>query len=1154
MDNTSVHDESFNEFDNVESLIEDHTIPSNDNDAGTIPEDTHSEFDYQVSDDLQDESDMEEPVTSEDLGDLDNTQVDPIDCDEESESESEVTDVRDLDSQTISGGDEGQIVSQVHPVQVHNITTSNQPDFEAPECGSQEDFSDVATEHLDQEYTNICESQIDKCDVEKVVESKIETVSKKSIAALDRKESDGTSFWSYSARNSVVSMLDSNHESKEHDTVEGAEIESPRKILQKKRSSLSHKPDIVRVFEKKSIQQNGDVHEFQKVMCGLKHVEDQTFDIRKVSQQPESNSDMESVSNANKKPSVIATETIKESNKAEDKGKRSINSAKKASDMKVDLIQDAVEKDLLVSKTKIKEDKSSTLNKKKQSNKTVVKPPSRVPTQEKEGDKENKNVKLKKTSSKSSNLVNTKSKTSLDAVAKTTSKAENDPSSQNKITKSTRKVGNAIENSKDNLKGKSVGKDKSLNKTNVKSKQSDKDIPSIEKPVSPDIISSHKKSNRKDSTESQSSKKSDTSEEQSLESDNPADLAESNAKGGFLAPTRAWLSHTGDKIDIRSRTPSPAANEKKSSTAIVSEQKDGSQGSSQKSATDSKKTTVNPTTRKTDKLPKVPPVKRTFSLRSKPSTPKLEDSLELKRSTSLRKPKSQGKELPSTENGKAKPSQQKKTNLSTVRNVKNSDRNAKAQTKNQSENQDEIDSPKVALPKKVPPPVAPKPACPNKLNIGCQLNDSAQSVCDNSTMKTTAMVTLNQSQVKPIVKKMVNKTSIAEIAKLADSLEIVVNETLHQTQFVSQAKATLSPVPQRKVRDAISSVEDAEDDNNSVIESGIVSESVSASSVIQMFGGVGKFKKVAKEEPIVDTSADPVSSANEEPASGIIEVKEAKKKGSELKRADSKKMSSGKSNTKEKQASKSSTSQVTASKQRAQETTKNSRSQGSTKTKRDKTSNLSESKSDTGSATSTTKQETNLVKTDSSKSISKESTFVKATSKTVKKESASKESSKIIQKKTSENKIDVPASQKSNSPVQSSNSKDDCHDPKTDNKHNGSVVKTTMVVRLHPGQTRKLSTMGEQEGAPGEQTKQRKNSVGWLAEVQTEDDPSSVCGLEISFKSVPQDIDIKLISGQANSQAEKQEDKPAARSKSVSKNSIARKSIDLSPDLNKTRQ
>ena len=266
MDNTSVHDESFNEFDNVESLIEEHTIPSNDNDARTIPEDTPSELEFEVSDEFPNTSDMDETETTEDLGELDSPETSPADCDDVSESESDVTDARDVDSPTINGSDEGQIVSQVHPVQVHNITTSNQPDFEAQDCGSQKDVSDFTTEQLDQEYTN-CESPIDKCEVENVVESsKIEKVSKTSVAPLDRKESDGTSFWSYSARNSVVSMADSNQESREHDNVEGAEIESPRKILQKKRSSLSHKPDIVRVFEKKSIQQNGDVHEFQKVM------------------------------------------------------------------------------------------------------------------------------------------------------------------------------------------------------------------------------------------------------------------------------------------------------------------------------------------------------------------------------------------------------------------------------------------------------------------------------------------------------------------------------------------------------------------------------------------------------------------------------------------------------------------------------------------------------------------------------------------------------------------------------------------------------------------------------------------------------------------------------------------------------------------------
>jgi len=1150
MDNTSVHDESFNEIDNVESLIEHQTILSNDNDTETIYEDTQHEFEYEIYDKLPNESDTDELLTDY-LEDFDPTSNTHMIDEEESDSESEVTDVRDLDSQTGSGSDEGQIDSQLHSEQAHNITANNHQDFEASEHGSQIDLSDIVTEQLDQENAEN-EIQIIKSEVKEIVETNQEEyVSKNSVAALDRKESDGSSFWSYSARNSVVSMLDSNHESKEQDTVEGAEIESPRKILQKKRSSLSHKPDIVRVFEKKSIQQNGDVHEFQKVMCGLKHVEDQSFDIKKVAQQSESNSDFEPVLDDNKKVSVISPEN-KGSNKTEDNCKSSINSDKKASDMKVDLIQDVVEKDLLVSKTKIKEDKSSTLNKKKQSNKTVVKTSNRAPPQEKEGDKENKKVRLKKSSSNSNNLTTTKSRTSNNSVAKSSSKADQDAGSQNRVVKSPRKAGNAIENSKDNLKGKSGVKDKALSKMNAKSKQSDKDIPTIEKTVSPDIISSHKKSNRKDSTDSQSSKKSDASEDQTVESDNATELAESNAKGGFLAPTRAWLSHMGDKVEGRSRTPSPAANEKKSSSPIVSEQKEGSQGSSPNAATESKKTNLNPAAKKLDKSQKIPPVKRTFSLRSKPSIPKLDDSNELKRSTSLRKPRSQGNEVAPVDNGKTKLAQQKKTNQSSVKNVKNSDKTTKIQSKNTAENQDVVDSTKTAAAKKIPPPVAPKPATPNTLNIECQLNESAPSVCDTSTMKTTAMVTLNQSQVKPIVKKMVNKTSMAEIAKLADSLEIVVNETLHQTQFVSQAKATLSPVPQRKIRDAISPVEDVEDDNNSVIESGIVSESVSASSVIQMFGGVGKFKKVVKEEHAAETSSDPVSLANEEPTSAIIEAKEAKKKSTELKRADSKKMSSGKSNTKEKQAPKSSAPQVTASKQRAQETAKNSRSQGSTKTKKDKTSNLSESKPDTTMPTQ--KQETNFVKTESSKSITKESTFVKSSTRTAKKESAPKESAKIIQKKSSENKIDVAAALKSTPTPQPSNSRDDCQDPKIDSKHNGSVVKTTMVVRLHPGQTRKLSTMEEQEASPGEQTKLEKNSVGWLAEVQAEDDPSSVCGLEISFKSVPQDIDIKLISGQANSQGEKQDDKPGVRPKSVSKNSITRKSIDLSPDLNKTRQ
>ena len=56
-----------------------------------------------------------------------------------------------------------------------------------------------------------------------------------------------------------------------------------------------------------------------------------------------------------------------------------------------------------------------------------------------------------------------------------------------------------------------------------------------------------------------------------------------------------------------------------------------------------------------------------------------------------------------------------------------------------------------------------------------------------------------------MTKKLVTKTSLAEMARLADSeaLEIVVSETLHQTQFVSHAQAVLSPSPSRKIRSVL---------------------------------------------------------------------------------------------------------------------------------------------------------------------------------------------------------------------------------------------------------------------------------------------------------------------------------------------------------------
>jgi len=63
--------------------------------------------------------------------------------------------------------------------------------------------------------------------------------------------------------------------------------------------------------------------------------------------------------------------------------------------------------------------------------------------------------------------------------------------------------------------------------------------------------------------------------------------------------------------------------------------------------------------------------------------------------------------------------------------------------------------------------------------------------------------------------------------------------------------------------------------------------------------------------------------------------------------------------------------------------------------------------------------------------------------------------------------------------------------------------RTTMMIRLHPGRTNKLSAYLESQEKPGSRT--------WLTEALTEEVEDALCGLEISFSSVPQDIDIKLL-------------------------------------------
>jgi len=76
-------------------------------------------------------------------------------------------------------------------------------------------------------------------------------------------------------------------------------------------------------------------------------------------------------------------------------------------------------------------------------------------------------------------------------------------------------------------------------------------------------------------------------------------------------------------------------------------------------------------------------------------------------------------------------------------------------------------------------------------------------------------------------------------------------------------------------------------------------------------------------------------------------------------------------------------------------------------------------------------------------------------------------------------------------------------------------IKGKMVVRLHPGQSRRLSAILDNK-----EENDMMNVRSWTGDVQQDDNPTSICGLEISFSSIiPQDIDIKLIPSSHYSQA-----------------------------------
>ena len=143
--------------------------------------------------------------------------------------------------------------------------------------------------------------------------------------------------------------------------------------------------------------------------------------------------------------------------------------------------------------------------------------------------------------------------------------------------------------------------------------------------------------------------------------------------------------------------------------------------------------------------------------------------------------------------------------------------------------------------KRTPPVVPPKPSSPNKSRI------SPTSQSDSSIPSS------------PVVG---HKSSIAERARLVGALEVtthiicqchlcpdqVAEERAPATHFVSSARATLSPVPGRKVFNITSTQEEKEPEverKEEVQESGIVETSIKASSVIKQF----ETRKISKIKP-----------------------------------------------------------------------------------------------------------------------------------------------------------------------------------------------------------------------------------------------------------------------------------------------------------------
>jgi len=698
----------------------------------------------------------------------------------------------------------------------------------------------------------------------------------------------------------------------------------------------------------------------------------------------------------------------------------------------------------------------------------------------------------------------------------------------------------------------------------------------------------------------------------------------STAKGGYLAPTKSWISYMGDPIDLKSRSPSPAAPERKRSTTVprkITDRSPSPRRRLRESSTESegkeksKKLIICPAPRKMkEKDPNLPTVKRTASIRSKAQT-----NGDIKRSDSMKKTITNGvdKDLAGTktpqESSVAKSDTQlsEKQKASSIRN-KQRDVSSSSVTRkaggNKSENKSQINinsaesatkTRSTSGQKKVPPPVAPKPICATTTgseyqggdgnsNVIMQGGDGNSNVIMQSTVTTEESTQLNTAQVSSSIES--STISSTQQVETKSEMNTTTLETAEQVQNSSETSKSQECEESGIVETSITATQ-------AIQKFETQSKSVSGSSDLQVSSHLlqetvsSRMKKVSGDEWVGErrssmvktgevTCAEKENVAQEESRKVSESAGETNKIVKSIARAKSfsaKKSSITDSSATTKKTSvlvsnsassvnesasiaNSSTTKASSAATSVSSTAKKSSVVSSSNVVSSKKSSISASTTETSHVTEDSKNQissskaklsvvTSSASLTSSKVEESSSQSSKVNSSTEKKSSSVKTSEKSSTQSTSTNSVRSSSLQRSESKgLKQITAKRGGKSQET----NGSEaqLKTTMVVRLHPGQSRRLSAYMDQQDQEGCDVTSRT----WVGDVQDNNTTASICGLEISFSSVPQDIDIKLIPGNSNCAIDNQESGQAAAAEAGPTQTSSDDPLETEPDLNKTRQ